>query len=122
MKRLSELTSPIIRNKLTKWLEDNNNHEFTFVESAIIFEHGLEILFDSIVCVSASFNTRIDRVLKRDSHRTREDIITIMDKQFSEEKRIELSDHIIFNEKHIKTYDVLIEEIEEILKKIKEKC
>ena len=126
MKRLSDLTTPIIRSKLSKWLVDNSNHEFTFVESAIIFEYGLDVLFDSVVCVSASFNTRIDRVLKRDSHRTREDVVTIMGKQFSEEKRTELSDHIIFNdnitEKEIKTRDVLIEEIEEILKKIKEKC
>lgn len=123
MKRLAELTTPIIRNELDKWLVNNTDNEFIFVESAIIFEYGLDVLFDSVVCVSASLDTRIDRVLKRDSHRTREDVITIMDKQFSEEKRTELSDHIIFNDDiNPKLKYNLKEEIEKILKKIKEKC
>lgn len=124
MKRLAELTTPIIRSRLDEWLLDNNNQEFTFVESAIMFEYRLDKIFDSVICVSASLDTRIDRVIKRDSHRTREDVITIINKQFSEEKKIELSNHIIFNDsiegKNIKTNDVLIEEIKEILEKIKE--
>jgi dephospho-CoA kinase len=123
MKRLSNLTTPIIRDNLNDWLIKNDNYHFCFVESAIMFEYGLDKMFNSIICVSASLNTRIQRVLKRDTHRTREDVITIINKQFSEEDRIKLSNHIIFNDGVDETYckpkEVLIEEIKEILNKIK---
>ena len=88
-----------------------------------MFEYNLNKLFDYVICISTGYDTRINRVLKRDSHRTREDVINIINKQFSESKRVELSDYVIFNdgieELHTKTKEALEGKIHNILYNIK---
>ena len=37
-----------------------------FFESAILFEAGLTSYFDAVICVTATLQTRIERVMKRD--------------------------------------------------------
>jgi dephospho-CoA kinase len=124
MKKLHQIVSPILRKNLNDWIlkQENDGYDFCFVESAIMFEYNLNKIFDSVICVSTGHETRIQRVLKRDAHRTREDVINIISKQFSETKRIELSDYVIFNdgieERHTKSKDVLESEISSILKEI----
>jgi dephospho-CoA kinase len=122
MKRLHEMVSPIFKNKLKNWFNLHKNKDFCFVESAIMFEYRLHKEFDFIICISADLETRINRVLNRDSHRTREDIITIISKQLNDDKRKKLSDYVIFNnikDGNLKSIEEFKQEINTIIKKIK---
>lgn len=123
MERLSNLTTPIIRENLNEWLIKNDNYQFCFVESAIIFEYGLDKMFDKVIFVHAGRQNRIRRVLKRDTHRTEKDVINIISKQLDDIILFEKTDYHIFNDGvdgiFGKSENELKKEIKEILNKIK---
>lgn len=63
-----------------------------------MFESGSYKALDRVVTVSAPEDMRIERVLQRDTFRSRDQIKAIIDKQLSEQERCERSDHIIKND------------------------
>ena len=67
-----------------------------FYESAILFESGSYTNFDKIITVTAPLETRIDRVLKRDST-DREQLLKRIKAQWTDEERIVKSDFVIEN-------------------------
>lgn len=69
--RLNAIVHPAIKKDLTtKWSNSANgltsNSETVFIESAILFEAGLDALCDKIVIVEAPEDVRISRTIARD--------------------------------------------------------
>lgn len=67
------------------------------MESAILFESGINRLVDKVVMVSAPDEVRINRVMSRD-HISREKVMQWMQRQWSQEKVRQLSDFEIVND------------------------
>ncbi len=88
--------------------------KFVFKESALLFETKEYEQLDEIIYVSAPTALRIDRVLKRDAFRTKEEIENIIDKQIPESKAVLLADYIVVNDE-VESVLEQLEEIEEIL-------
>ena len=53
---------------------------------------------DKMILVVAPEDLRIERVVKRDPHRTPESVREIIDNQMSDERKSELTDFIIHND------------------------
>lgn len=68
-----------------------------WMESAILFESGINRLVDKVVVVSAPDEVRINRVMSRD-HISREKVMQWMQRQWSQEKVRQLSDFEIVND------------------------
>lgn len=68
-----------------------------WMESAILFESGINRLVDKVVMVSAPDEVRINRVMSRD-HISREKVMLWMQRQWSQEKVRQLSDFEIVND------------------------
>ena len=68
-----------------------------WMESAILFESGINRLVDKVVMVSAPDEVRINRVMSRD-HISREKVMQWMQRQWSQEKVRQLSDFEIVND------------------------
>lgn len=66
------------------------------VECAILFEHGLDKLFDKTIVVDAPVELKIERVQRRDK-RSVEEIKQIMDKQMDPIELKKKSDYVILN-------------------------
>jgi dephospho-CoA kinase len=66
-------------------------------EAALIFESNIHQNLDYIIGVSAPYDLRIERTMKRDSV-TRDDVIKRMKNQMDENKKIELCDFVIYND------------------------
>lgn len=69
-----------------------------WLESAILFESGFHarVHFDFIVCVTASLETRLDRIMQRDSL-SREKALEWINRQMPQEEKVALSDFVIDN-------------------------
>lgn len=63
--RLNAIVHPAVAFHLRRWAQEQGEH-LCFVESAILFESGLDALCDRIVIVDAPEEIRIRRVLMRD--------------------------------------------------------
>lgn len=111
---LNNITHPIIRQEIIRWVELQTT-EFCIVESAIIFNSDLYKLFDKILCVTSSEDTRISRIIKRDNC-TKEEALLRINKQISQSEMIDKSSFIIFNDKHNLDLDYQIELIINMLK------
>lgn len=65
LKKVNSLVHPRVLQDFDRWCKQQNNN-FVFFESAILFEAGLHTHFDYIICVTADEATRLARVIQRD--------------------------------------------------------
>jgi len=93
--KVNSIVHPEVENDFKKWTAEQKGN-IVFKESAIIFESHLENLFDYIICISADTETRIQRVIKRESC-TRDSITERIDNQLSQRTVSERSDYTINN-------------------------
>lgn len=107
---------PALNRYFEDWAEQQDA-PYVLYESAIIFEKHIERLFDAVIMVSASDETRLRRVVARD-HCTPEDTHIRMKAQWSEDKKQRLADFIIYHENNDED-DFLRQQIEAIDKALK---
>ncbi len=97
LEQLNAVVHPSVRRAFERWVSLQTS-TLVFNEAAILFETGGYKSYDANVLVTASIETRIQRVMKRDNT-DREAVIKRMEKQWSDEKKEKLADYIIKNEK-----------------------
>ena len=66
------------------------------IETAILFESGLNLICDKIILVSSPLNLRLDRIIKRDKMK-KNDILKRINNQLNFDTKIKDSDFIINN-------------------------
>lgn len=91
---LNAIVHPAVKDDLRKWIENNNQAAFLFMESAVLFEAGFERIVDKILVVTAPEEVRIDRVMKRDGL-SREQVKARMQYQIPDSEKIKTADFII---------------------------
>lgn len=69
----------------------------TWVESAILFECGMNRLVDKTICVTAPLEVRLERIMQRDGI-TREKALEWVHRQMPQEEKASLADLIIVND------------------------
>ena len=115
LKIINEIVHPAVAEDFEKWRNGHEDKPYLVKEAALLIESGSYKLLDYLITVTSPLNTRIERVLSRDVHRTKEHIREIISKQLSDEERIAKSDFIITNDKQtllipqvLKIHDFLI--------------
>jgi len=78
-------------------IDDFLNSGIDWVESAILFESGLNIFVDRVVVVAAPEEVRIARVMERDGI-TREKALEWINHQLPQDYLISHADHVIVND------------------------
>lgn len=94
--KLNAIVHPLVRSHFLQWTAQMYTSPYIMQEAAIIYESGFHAFFDKIIVVSAPFEERIARVMKRDGME-RHQVLDRMDKQWTEEKKLEQADFVIFN-------------------------
>ncbi|MDX5346015.1 MAG: dephospho-CoA kinase [Hymenobacteraceae bacterium] len=95
---LNSLVHPHVGRDFTNWMAAQTTAPYVLKEAALMFESNAWKQMDKIITVYAPLDVRIDRVLKRDPHRTRQDIQNIIDKQLQEEEKLERADFVVYND------------------------
>ncbi|PWJ36099.1 dephospho-CoA kinase [Sediminitomix flava] len=98
VKILNHLVHPRVAKHYQNWVISNNKAPYLLKEAALLFESGGAKVLDEIIVVTAPLDVRINRVLQRDPHRDKNQILAIIEKQMSEEEKIKMSDHILQND------------------------
>lgn len=93
---VNAVVHPEVMNDFMNWCEQQTA-PFAIFESAILFEAGLDRVFDYIICVTAPMNTRIKRVMVRDKV-SEEKVRERMKNQEADEIKCKKSDFIISTE------------------------
>ncbi|MBF6640742.1 dephospho-CoA kinase [Flavobacterium sp. J49] len=96
LQKLNTIIHPIVKQNFDIWLKNHQNFPFVIKEAAILFESGSYKYCDSIITITAPFETRLQRVIDRDKT-DRESVLSRMKNQWSEEQKIAKSHFVIHN-------------------------
>ncbi|MCP4460651.1 MAG: dephospho-CoA kinase [Cytophagales bacterium] len=96
--QLNALVHPEVERDLNEWVSKNSEQPYLVKEAALIFETGSYTKLDRIILVTAPKDVRIERVLSRDTHRSKEDTLAIMDKQLTDEEKRAKADIELIND------------------------
>lgn len=97
--RVDAIVHPCVADKFQEWTAARRaeGHERAFMECALLFESGFNRLVDRTALVLASEETRIRRVMARDSL-TRNEALRWMALQMPEEEKRRRADLLVCNE------------------------
>ena len=96
LEKLNSIIHPGVRARFEEWVKEYADHKYVLMEAAILFESGADKFVDKIITVTAPVETRIARVMKRNSI-SREAVLDRMRNQMSDEDKIKRSDYVIIN-------------------------
>ena len=107
LKKINSIVHPYVADEFNSWIEEQDS-KYIIYESAIIFENQAEDFFDKIICVTASEEDVISRVMKR-SNFSVDKIKSIINKQLPNDAKIQKSDYVIENINISKLSDKVLE-------------
>lgn len=96
LQKLNQLVHPAIKIDFETWTR-NQSFEYVIKEAALLIENESFKSLNALIVVHAPESDRVDRVLKRDPFRSREELNAILNKQTSDVVRKELADYLIDN-------------------------
>jgi dephospho-CoA kinase len=97
LQQVNEIIHPKVLNHYKKWLKDYQDKKYIIHEAAILFESGMNFLFDRIITVSAPEEIRISRIMKREDV-DEEHVKNIIQNQWPESRKKSISDFVIMND------------------------
>jgi len=112
LEKMNTIVHPKVTTHFKRWIA-KQTAPYVIKEAAILFENNNYLQCDAIILVVADKETRIQRVIKRDST-SKAKVKAIMDNQWSDEKKMGLSQFVIKNV----TLSNTRKEVENIHKKI----
>ena len=96
--KVDAIVHPRVAEAFRMWaVEQAKTHEHVFMECALLYESGFEGLVDEVILVTASQETRVRRVMKRDDV-SREKALAWMALQMPEAEKERRAQHIIYSE------------------------
>lgn len=97
LKKLNGIIHPRVRADFIDWCSSQILTPYVIHESAILFESGLNTMFEKTILVTAPDVLKLERVISRDGV-SKKDIINRIANQWPDSKKAILSDFIIVND------------------------
>jgi dephospho-CoA kinase len=95
---LNQMVHPRVAADTNRWLDQNREATYVVREAALLIESGAYLRVDKVLLVTAPEELRIKRVLARDPHRLREEVVKIMATQLPEEEKKKVADVVVYND------------------------
>jgi len=87
---------PLVMQEFLEWAEQQESN-IVVMESALIFEAGLEHYFDEIMVVDAPLDVRIKRISERNTELLPSEILQRIDSQIPQEEKCRRADVVVWN-------------------------
>lgn len=97
LSKLNVLVHPKVEQDFNEWVNENFSHPYVMKEAALLFETTSYTRLDKVILVLAPKDVRLKRVFSRDTHRSKDEIKAIMDKQLPDKEKKEKADIILSN-------------------------
>lgn len=94
---LNNIVHSSIKNDIIKWRANNSNQELLFIETAILYQSGLDKVVSEVWEVDAPVNIRIKRVMDR-NHNSKDEVIARINSQQIPNVELHPNTHIIIND------------------------
>ena len=94
--KINAIVHPVTINNFNQWVTENKD-PILIKESALIYQSGSYKQLNSIILVEARKDIRIKRVLERDKHRKKEEVLQIINSQKLKNKEDLNPDYILEN-------------------------
>jgi len=94
--QLNQIYLPVIKRKIQEFITKSTS-TIKIVESALLFECGLQHEFDNVVVVDCAESIRISRIMLRNPHLTHEQIMSRIQAQMPQLEKVKLANHVISN-------------------------
>ena len=101
LKKLNQLVHPRVAIDYKRWVDNKVGAQYILKEAALLFEAGSNQQLDKVIVVTAPEMLRIQRVLKRDRHRTEAQVKSIVENQMPEEEKMRRADFIVSNDETV---------------------
>jgi dephospho-CoA kinase len=98
LRTLNNLVHPRVGIDFNRWTDQRKGHPYVLKEAALLFESGSYKSLHKVIVVYANEALRIQRVLKRDPHRTADQVRAIIRNQMPEEEKLKRADFTIRND------------------------
>lgn len=93
--KLENILHPQIENKINEFFNSNND-DLLFVGIPLVFEAGMEHLFDKIIFIYTDDDIRLQRLIERNGY-AKEYAELRMKNQTSQDEKVKKSDCVIYN-------------------------
>lgn len=94
--KLEKILHPLIKAKIEEFFIENKKEEKVFVSIPLLFESGMQDLFDKIIFIYTNDRIRLERLILRDNYN--EEYAKIrMNSQISQDEKVKKSDIVIYN-------------------------
>jgi len=93
----NSIIHPEVNKDFCEWTKSYNNEAILVLESAILFESGMNRFTDKSLLVYTPLEERIQRVMLRDNI-TREKVLERINNQIPDEEKAKKADYIIHND------------------------
>lgn len=100
LKIMNGIVHPAVAIDFDRWSKKQKNQPYLIKEAALLVESNSYKLLDDLITVTAPVEVRINRVLARDHHRTKQSIDEIISSQLSDSDKIAKSGFVISNDGH----------------------
>ncbi|MCG8476345.1 MAG: dephospho-CoA kinase [Cytophagales bacterium] len=115
LEKLNRLVHPAVHDDFRKWCQRHETkHAVVAKEAALMLEEGKPDDLDYVLAVVCPDEKRIERIMKRDPHRSHSQIRNIICRQLPQNKMQQLADFTVVND----DAQPVIEPLLDILKKI----
>lgn len=101
---LESILYPMVKLKIEEFFEKYRDESLAFVAIPLLFEAGMESLFDKIVFVYCDDELRLKRLISRNNY-TEEYALTRMNAQHSQDEKVKKADYVIYNNSDIVALD-----------------
>ena len=115
LKELNSIVHPEVKKHFQDFLKLNKDKLYVLYENAILFETENNKFCDFIISVNVDIETRIQRIIKRDSC-SRNDVLNRINNQWKEDKKLLQSHYLIYNNK-MENINIQVVRIHNILTK-----
>jgi dephospho-CoA kinase len=117
---LNSIVHPAVIESIEKQIareEKSGAYSMFIVEAALIFEAGIENMFEYLIVVTADEEDCIKRVMKRDNS-SREEILKRMKSQIDQKRKVGQADFVIHNTGTMKELKAKVEFVFNLLKMV----
>ncbi len=98
LNKLNSIVHPAVEKDFEKWYDSHETSPYVIKEAALLVESGSYKQLDMLITVTAPEEIRVARVMRRDPHRTEEDIRKIIASQLDENTKIARSQFVVIND------------------------
>ena len=95
--QLNAVIHPRVLADTAAWVNQHSDKPYVIKEAALMRAAGDGNSLDKVIVVHAPLSLRIERIRKRDPHRSEIEMLNIIERQVSDEERAAIADYILDN-------------------------